>query len=105
MEKYVFGMKKYVFGLIMFFALITQFSVISQAASTDHFESGSGTEADPYVIVSASQLAYLAEVVNAGDENYFDKHYILGADIDLSDYGRDWNDGKGWIPIAKDHAD
>lgn len=46
------------------------------------FQSGSGTEADPYVIFSGAQLAYLAQQVNAGT-TYEGVYFVLSADIDL----------------------
>lgn len=63
---------------------------------------GAGTYSDPYQIGTAAQLTKLAELVNAGDTNYNDKHYKLTAGISLSTYGRNWNSGKGWIPIGTD---
>ncbi len=61
------------------------------------FESGSGTEADPFIIKTAAQLAYLAQRVN-GIPNEKDpdkmegKYFKLDADIDLG--------GKQWTPIG-----
>ena len=46
------------------------------------FESGTGTQADPYVIFSGAQLAYLAQQVNAG-ATYENTYFILSADIVL----------------------
>lgn len=46
------------------------------------FESGTGTQADPYVIFSGAQLAYLAQQVNAG-VTYENTYFILSADIVL----------------------
>lgn len=43
------------------------------------FASGSGTADDPWVIESAQQLNLMHE--------HLDGHYILGADIDLADFG------------------
>ncbi len=47
------------------------------------FESGSGTEADPYVIKTGAQLAYLAAKVKAGDPAT-GEHYVLASDINLA---------------------
>ncbi len=55
------------------------------------FESGTGSETDPYVIASAAQLAYLSEVsrgIDYGEGLYFK----LSVDIDLG--------GHSWIPIC-----
>ena len=71
------------------------------AAANSEFFDGSGTGVvDPYLIETAAQLAKLAELINARSTNYNKKYYKLTADIDLSAYGKKWNDGKGWIPIG-----
>ena len=49
------------------------------------FACGSGTKLNPYIILTAEQLAHLSFVVGAKDENYLDKYYKLGADITLND--------------------
>ena len=46
-------------------------------------------------------MAQLATLVNVGDVNYNDKFYKLANNINLSAYGSNFNDGKGWIPIGK----
>ncbi|KAF5065726.1 S-layer homology domain protein [anaerobic digester metagenome] len=65
---------------------------------------GEGTEISPYQISTAAQLAKLAELVNDSSTNAAyggtDKYYKLTADLDLSAYGKNWNGGKGWIPIG-----
>jgi hypothetical protein len=61
---------------------------------------GEGTASDPFVIFTAGQLAYLSERVFVGDSRYISAHYVLANDIDLSEYGANWNDGRGWIPIG-----
>ena len=53
---------------------------------------GSGTQADPYVISSGAQLAFLAERINSGAEGYTYKNYKLTADIDLGN--------QPWTPIG-----
>ncbi len=55
-----------------------------QAVETD-FAGGSGTEEDPYIIETAEQLDLVRNDLSA--------FYILGADIDLSDYDN-------WEPIG-----
>lgn len=48
------------------------------------FASGDGTEANPYLIKTAAQLAYFRKQVDAG--NTFEGKFVkLGADIDLAD--------------------
>ena len=64
------------------------------------FSGGDGSPTDPYIITTAQQLRALAIVVNEGDTDYYDKAYKLGNEIDLSDYGATFNDGKGWMPIG-----
>ena len=59
----------------------------ASAASDDDdsvvFSSGSGTEKNPYVIKTASQLANFATSVDEGAA-YEGQYIVLGADIDLS---------------------
>ena len=52
------------------------------------FAGGSGTEAEPYLISNANELALLAEKVNDGDNAYNSGSYKLIADINVS--GNDW---------------
>ena len=53
--------------------------------------SGSGTQADPYIITNVSQLQ---------DVQYdLDAHYELGNDIDASETAN-WNGGKGFEPVG-----
>ncbi|MBE6576917.1 MAG: hypothetical protein E7653_02105 [Ruminococcaceae bacterium] len=55
------------------------------------FESGSGTEADPYKIATPSQLAYLAKQVNEGN-SYEGSYFELTSNIDLNNIS--------WTPIG-----
>ena len=69
----------------------------------DPYFFGEGTAANPFRIDTADQLALLAELVNAQNFSYNDKHYKLTTNLDLSIYGAsntDFNGGKGWIPIG-----
>ncbi|MBE0597656.1 MAG: CSLREA domain-containing protein [Desulfuromonadales bacterium] len=52
------------------------------------FAGGDGSELHPYQIATAEQLGAV--------RGYPDKHFILIADIDLSEY----SDGEGWEPIG-----
>ena len=81
-------------------ACIACLSVLPSISVKAQFQGGDGSSGDPYQIATASQLDSLARRVNAGDTAYNDKHYKLTADIDLSDYGSNFNSGKGWIPIG-----
>jgi len=49
-----------------------------------------------YEITTADQLAGLAQLVNAGTQDFSDKTITLGGNIDLSGYA----DGAGWTPIG-----
>ena len=52
--------------------------------TADSFAEGSGTEEDPYLISDPSELAFLARRVNAGDEDYNDKHYKITENLRLN---------------------
>jgi len=82
-------------------AVWRDFAVITDNATVE-FEgfSGSGTEEDPFLIGTAEDLARLAFLTNRADTAFWNKHYRLVADIDLSDFGANFNDGRGWIPIG-----
>jgi len=57
---------------------------------------GTGTEDDPYLIASAQNLAYLAEMVNGGVNQYSGKWFKLTTDIDLNDHE--------WTPIGNNNT-
>ena len=59
------------------------------------FAAGSGTEADPYLIATGAQLAYLAKSVNEGNA-YSGQVIALAADVDLND--------REWTPIGNGNA-
>ncbi len=75
------------------FALLAALCWASPAWAVDSavFASGAGTEADPYLIENASQLAAFRDAVNAGGD-YDGKYVALGADVDL--------EGAEWTPIG-----
>lgn len=62
----------------------------------DSFESGEGTEANPYIIKTPQQLAYLASLVSDVGETQNGVYFELGGDIDLG--------GKEWTPIGITNA-
>lgn len=77
------------------------------------FAGGSGTEADPYQISDASQLALLNKLIvqedqdDSFDDVYTNANYILTADISLNDTAdfAGWADSApeyGWEPIGLD---
>ena len=80
----------------MTFLVICLLPVTMQA----QFAGGNGTTASPYQISTPAQLEFLARMINAKNIDYNDKHYILTTDIDLSEYGANFNNGKGWTPIG-----
>ena len=55
------------------------------------FADGDGSEANPYQIADASQLAFLAKEINSG-KDYRGKYFSLTADIDLNH--------TEWVPIG-----
>jgi hypothetical protein len=55
------------------------------------YAAGSGTLADPYQISSPTELAYLSQSVNDGNQ-YIGKNFILTGDLDLN--------GQPWTPIG-----
>ena len=73
------------------------------------FASGSGTEADPYIINNGAQLSYLAKLTNANGNLTKGRYYQLGADITLNvavlreNFGLNNLDGQTfiqWTPIG-----
>jgi hypothetical protein len=54
----------------------------------------------PYRIGTAAELKAFADSINSG-RDFRGRFVLLTADIDLSGYGAQFNDGKGWIPIGK----
>ncbi len=79
--------------LLLMLAGISAFSQTSvwdgTAVSWTH---GTGTEDDPYLIESAQNLAYLAEMVNGGVSLYYGIYFKQTVDIDL--------DSIEWTPIG-----
>ena len=68
---------------------------------------GAGTDSSPLEITTAAQLAEIATLVNLGrleqfllNDKFAKVNLVLMNNIDLSAYGRNFNDGKGWIPIG-----
>ena len=56
------------------------------------FSGGCGTIADPFLIKTAKELILVS------DYRYL--YFKLEADIDLSEYGANYNGGKGWKPLT-----
>src|SRR5690554_7999538 len=76
----------------LFFSALVLLSFGAAASSitplSSDFSGGSGTEDDPYIIMTPAQLNHV--------RFHLDSHFKLEADIDLSDY----SEGEGWDPIA-----
>lgn len=73
-------------------AFMTEEEIISASVwdGTTKAPTGSGTEADPYIIANAENLAYVITKYNDDDT----KHYKLTADIYLNDIDKiDWETG------------
>jgi len=85
MKKPIFKTTVFVLTTLLILASIpfTAFAAAWDGTTVaDSFESGSGTESDPYIIKTGEQLAYLANFVNDGGSTS-GKYYALGANIDL----------------------
>ena len=83
-------------------ATSTENNTISGTATVfiTNFFTGKGTETEPFMIYTPEDLALFAQLVNDGNIFYNISHYKLGNDINLSDYGENFNEGAGWIPIG-----
>ena len=55
---------------------------------------GSGTEDDPYLVGTASDLQAVTEMEEE------DAHYLMTNDIDLTEWIEEQNSGGGWIPVG-----
>lgn len=84
-------MKRNLFSVLLFFLItLLGLSSFADAASntwdgtvSNSFASGKGTKSEPYQISDGCQLAYLAKLVNNGN-NCEGKYFILTSDIDLN---------------------
>lgn len=93
-------------SLIFCFAMVPMTAMAAEAPegvwtdyAADSFESGSGTQTDPYVIATAEQLAKLAADVNSGVDSvsHSGKYFVLSGNIDLSAHR--------WRPIGDGATD
>jgi hypothetical protein len=92
-------MKRKFLALLLVLVMITSISVVGYAgdqftATTSGFEGGSGTAEDPWQIATAEQLNNVRNYLGVDNSN---KHFILVADIDLTNYN---SDPYGWNPIG-----
>jgi hypothetical protein len=76
-------------------------NIVEATPQGAEFAGGSGTESDPWQIVTHE---HLNNVRNYLGEDHSDKHFILMNDIDLSDEfepdGAYYNNGEGWEPLG-----
>jgi len=64
-----------------------------ECVDTDYsFAKGNGTKDDPYQVSNPTDLAFVAYMVNAGDESYAKAYYVLTCDIALAE--------RSWYPIG-----
>ncbi len=93
-------------SLIFCFAMVPMTAMAAEAPegvwtdyAADSFESGTGTQTDPYVIATAEQLAKLAVDVNSGVDSvsHSGEYFVLSGNIDLSAHR--------WRPIGDGAAD
>ena len=93
-------------AIIVFLAVAVLFFLIAPSTVSAGSEKAGLTDTSWYSpdkyefeIFTASQLSGLAELANQGD-SFKGKTITLEADIDLSAYGKEYNDGEGWVPIG-----
>lgn len=77
--------------IVVFTFMFMNSAFVLPEARAASFAGGSGTEADPYVIMTLAQLDAVRDDLSA--------HYVLGADIDASDTAS-WDGGAGFTPIG-----
>lgn len=106
--------------LLLVLSMVLGSAILTFAASDDvpaawdgvvaaSFESGTGSESDPYIIKTAGQLAYMRDQINAGAEGFRSAHYRLDADIALNDISNvaNWASSAPenvWQPIGEKKA-
>ncbi|WP_079911359.1 InlB B-repeat-containing protein [Paenibacillus sp. 32352] len=83
------GLKQYI-SFIMALVLCMGLMPMRSFADTPGGMSGSGTQSDPYIIMTLAQLNAVRNNLSA--------NYKLGADINAAETAG-WNDGAGWLPI------
>ncbi len=86
-------MKRFTFlCAAMLFAVVAFAQLSIWNGSSDIWTKGAGTEASPYLIESAEQLAFISDMVNGGVTTYENTYFILMTNIDLNNLA--------WIPIG-----
>ena len=88
MKKRILSM---VIAIVMVIGLVPSFAIAASAVDgttwdgttvATSYESGTGTEADPYIIKTAGQLIYFRNQVNVGVK-YNGQYFLLDADLDM----------------------
>lgn len=88
-------MKTKLFTLVLTCLLyVNMFASSVWSGGSDVFTHGSGTQASPYLVESADQLAFIAEMVNAGVTDYSGNYFKQTTDFDLNNIE--------WTPIGED---
>ena len=91
-------MKKLILSFIL--ATLCGISAFAQTSvwdgSSASWTQGTGTESDPYLIESAQNLAYLAEMVNGGVNQYTGMWFKLTININLNN--------REWTPIGDNNT-
>lgn len=89
-------MKKNILFSLLFVLFTLHLSPFSLQAQWDGtsapWTQGNGTQSNPYLIETPNHLAYLAEMVSGGVNNYQNKYFLLTNDISLSN--------QPWLPIG-----
>ena len=94
-------MKKAIFMALTLLIAVTMQAQIYWNGTSNKTFSGSGTQADPYLIGTAEQLAGLAERTNVDKEDFAGQYIKLTSDIYLTDFSNpDTANWKEWHPIA-----
>ncbi|MDG5799009.1 YDG domain-containing protein [Marinilabiliaceae bacterium ANBcel2] len=81
-----------------FIGLIFTLHAFPVWSQTPEAPDGLGTDVEPYIIESLSNLLWIAETTNSGND-FSGNWFLQTADIDASET-LDWNDGLGWDPIG-----
>ena len=94
-------MKKAIFMALTLLIAVTMQAQIYWNGTSNKTFSGSGTQADPYLIGTAEQLAGLAERTNVDKEDFAGQYIKLTSDIYLTNFNDpDTANWKEWHPIA-----
>ena len=94
-------MKKILFITLALLSVVAMQAQTYWNGTSNKVFSGSGTQADPYLISTPEQLAGLAERTNVDKEDFAGKYLKLTADIYLTNFNDpDTANWKQWEPIA-----